>query len=120
MSPHQVQDAQTTRVAYIFDRFPCVYERFLVLDVISRGPRLYLVSVPLQLLDFLLEVLLQLLLLGCPRRGRADEVLELVVDATKGSETFGDALERAVNLLQLLAESHGRERRLGSEQTIGW
>jgi len=48
---------------YSFYGFSGVDEGLLVLDIISGGPRLYLVSVSLKLLDFLLEVLFELLLL---------------------------------------------------------
>ena len=65
----------------------------LVLDVITRNPRLDLVPQSLEFLDLCLQICLQLLLLGLICRS-----LHLVVYALKELDAFRDLLQGAVNL----------------------
>jgi len=87
-----------------------VYQLLLVLDLAARRPRLDLVAVPLQLLDLLLQVRLELLLLVGVLR-----VVHLVPDAVKDLYPLLHLLQRAVNLrLQLAAVTlHSRREARG-------
>ena len=90
------------RVTYRFNELPLLYQRLLVLDLISGSPCLDLVSVPLELLNFSLEVILKLLLQGSIRR-----LLYLIEYAFECLYAFGHFLEGLVNILLKLSGGHG-------------
>ena len=78
---------------YCFDELSVVQQLSLVLDVITRYPRLDLVPQSLELLDLCLQVSLQLLLLCLICRG-----LHLVVYALEELDTLRNLLQGPVNL----------------------
>ena len=102
MERQYARDGGCRGPTYGLNQLPVVQQRLLVLDVARGSPCLDLVSRPLQLLDFLLQRILQLLLLRLIGRD-----LNLLVNALEGRDAFGDLLEALVDLLLELALCHG-------------
>lgn len=71
-----------------------IQQRSLVLDVVTCGPCLDLISQSLQLLDFTFEVIFELLLLGDVIR-----LFNLFVDGFEFSNALGHFLEALVDFL---------------------
>ena len=92
---------------YILDEFPLLQERFLILDLIAGSPRLYLVSVPLKLLNFAFERVLELFLLG-----GIGSLLNLIVDTFEGLNPLSDLFVALIDLLLQLPCRHGSEGRI--------
>lgn len=97
---------------YILDEFPLLQERFLILDLIAGSPRLYLVSVPLKLLDFAFERVLQFFLLG-----GIGSLLNFVVDALKGLDSLSNLFIALIDLLLQFPLRHGSDRQFESRET---
>lgn len=96
---------------YILDEFPLLQERFFVLDLIARSPRLYLVSMPLKFLDFAFERILEFFLLG-----GIGSLLDFVVDTFKGLDSLSDLFIALVDLLLQFPLRHGSERQVRIER----